>query len=134
YVFLDANQLPARFESAPLDKPLIIAETGFGSGLNFLNTWHAWREHPSPKRPLHFFSVEKYPLTKDDLASALSNWPELALYREQLVAAYPMLLKGLHCLDFDEGAIRLNLLFDDISALPGYPFIADAWYLDGFSP
>jgi tRNA 5-methylaminomethyl-2-thiouridine biosynthesis bifunctional protein len=134
YVFLEANRLPQRFTEAPLDKPFIIAETGFGSGLNFLCTWRAWREMDRPKRPLHFFSVEKFPLSINDLAAALSNWPELADYRQHLLARYPMLMKGLHCLEFELGDVRLNLLFEDVANISRYPFTADAWYLDGFSP
>ncbi len=134
YVFLQANGLPEAFTEAPFDVPLIIAETGFGTGLNFLATWAAWLECPSPKRPLHFFSVEKFPLKPDDLMRALSCWPELATLSSQLTAYYPSLINGLHSLDFEHGQVRLNLLFGDVTEIAAYPFKADIWYLDGFSP
>lgn len=134
YVFLQANQLPERFLSEPLERPLIIAETGFGSGLNFLACWQAWKQLEQPKRPLHFFSIEKYPLQQDDLRAALANWPELETEVQALLDAYPVLVEGLHCLDFEQGQVRLNLVFGDISTLGNYDFYADIWFLDGFSP
>ena len=39
HVFLDGNDLPARFEPG-----FHIAELGFGSGLNLLAAWQAWEE------------------------------------------------------------------------------------------
>lgn len=134
YVFLQANQLPARFSGTPLEKALIIAETGFGSGLNFLACWHAWKQLDQPKRPLHFFSVEKFPLKQEDLQVALANWPELETEVQALLDAYPVLVEGLHCLDFEDGQVRLNLVFGDISTLSKHDFHADIWFLDGFSP
>lgn len=134
YVFLQANNLPAKFLDQPLEQALIIAETGFGSGLNFLACWHAWKHLPQPKRPLHFFSIEKYPLHLDDLRLALANWPELKSEVQSLLDAYPLLVEGLHCMDFEEGHVRLNLLFGDIETLNRHEFKADVWFLDGFSP
>ncbi|STT47330.1 5-methylaminomethyl-2-thiouridine methyltransferase [Klebsiella pneumoniae] len=41
YVFLGGNRLPERFPSHP--RPLmIVAESGFGTGLNFLTLWQAF--------------------------------------------------------------------------------------------
>ena len=134
YVFLHANRLPERFQEGPQTQPFIIAETGFGTGLNFLASWIAWRKLPSPKRPLHFFSIEKYPLCQSDLEQALANWPELAESAQVLLSAYPPLIKGLHTLDFEQGRVRLNLMFGDVAELSRHLFKADAWYLDGFSP
>lgn len=44
YVFLAHNRLPERFRSVPAGGRFVVAETGFGTGLNFLATWQAWRE------------------------------------------------------------------------------------------
>lgn len=134
YVFLDANQVLGGLVDGPLNEPFIIAETGFGTGLNFLATWQAWRELEQAKRPLHFFSIEKYPLAKNDLAHALLNWPELSAYAQALASDYPPLVKGLHTLDFDQGKVRLSLFFGDVNELSHHIFQADVWYLDGFSP
>ena len=39
HVFLAGNDLPRRWQGR--DR-FVILETGFGLGLNFLATWHAW--------------------------------------------------------------------------------------------
>lgn len=135
YVFLKPNNIPACFQSKDIKQTCIIAETGFGTGLNFLLTWQAWREVASPKRPLHFFSIEKYPLTKEDLSRSLSHWPELKELSQLLINQYPPLVSGLQCLEFEAGNVRLHLFFGDVSTdLSKMSFKADAWYLDGFAP
>ena len=46
-VFLGGNDLPARLgaHEAPVHR---VGETGFGTGLNFLLLWEAWRRAGSP--------------------------------------------------------------------------------------
>ena len=39
YVFIDRNGLPGRFAELDRNSHVVIAETGFGTGLNFLATW-----------------------------------------------------------------------------------------------
>tara|TARA_R110002072_G_scaffold303087_1_gene493086 strand:- start:12066 stop:14108 length:2043 start_codon:yes stop_codon:yes gene_type:complete len=135
YVFLKPNRLPERFSEDNLTQPFIVAETGFGTGLNFLITWQAWQQQNAPKRPLHFFSIEKHPLRQEDLTKALSNWPELSEFIAPLIDQYPPIVSGLQTLEFEAGQVRLSLLFGDISTnLSSLNFKADAWYLDGFSP
>lgn len=78
YVFLDGNHLPQRFAAHPRDL-FIVAESGFGTGLNFLTLWQAFDRfraaHPQAGlRRLHFISCEKYPLTHADLVSAHAHW------------------------------------------------------------
>lgn len=142
YVFLRQNQLRERWLDWPRDKQhFCIAETGFGTGLNFLAAWRLWRE-VSPPGSLHFVSCEKYPLRREDLARSLARWPELEELAAQLQDQYPPLLDGVHRLSFEGGRVQLTLLFGDAvagldwlldnSALPG--FAVDAWFLDGFAP
>ncbi|MCB1676350.1 MAG: bifunctional tRNA (5-methylaminomethyl-2-thiouridine)(34)-methyltransferase MnmD/FAD-dependent 5-carboxymethylaminomethyl-2-thiouridine(34) oxidoreductase MnmC, partial [Halioglobus sp.] len=42
HVFLRGSDLPARWR-AHAGAHFCVAETGFGTGLNFLQTWQAWR-------------------------------------------------------------------------------------------
>jgi tRNA 5-methylaminomethyl-2-thiouridine biosynthesis bifunctional protein len=82
YVFLDGNQLSTRFPEHPRSL-FVVAESGFGTGLNFLTLWQAFDQfhaaHPEATlQRLHFISFEKFPLTAHDLRLAHQRWPELA--------------------------------------------------------
>ena len=63
HVFLAGNDLPARFADLPAGSRLVIGETGFGTGLNFLCAWQLFDQLAPADACLHFVSVEKYPLT-----------------------------------------------------------------------
>ncbi|MDK9558077.1 bifunctional tRNA (5-methylaminomethyl-2-thiouridine)(34)-methyltransferase MnmD/FAD-dependent 5-carboxymethylaminomethyl-2-thiouridine(34) oxidoreductase MnmC [Marinobacter sp. M216] len=136
YVFLDNNGLPERFSTVPAGGNFVIAESGFGTGLNFLAAWQAWRDHgPEHAASLHFISVERFPLTREDLSKALDLWPELSALASQLIDHYPPLIRGVHRILFDAGRVRLTLYFGDIlEAWQALTFQADAWFLDGFAP
>ncbi|GAL34742.1 tRNA (5-methylaminomethyl-2-thiouridylate)-methyltransferase [Vibrio maritimus] len=76
YVFLKQNRLPERWHD--FEQPrFVIAETGFGTGLNFLAVWQ-WFEEFRQQNPnatlqeLHFISFEKYPLSQQDLIKLMS--------------------------------------------------------------
>ncbi len=144
YVFLEHNQLKVRWQAlASQDKTssFTIAETGFGTGLNFLCAWQLWQEIFQQDKSrlkhhrLHFISVEKYPLTPETLKDALKMWPSLSHLTDELIAKYPTLCKGLHRIELDQGRIQLSLYFGD--AADGFNSInanVDAWFLDGFAP
>jgi len=111
-----------------------IAETGFGTGLNFLAAWQMWKNAPRPTDAhLHFVSIEKYPLDRENLGKALSAFPELSELSKALIARWPGRVKGVHRLEFD--GVTLDLWHMDIAnALDEMAMQADAWFLDGFSP
>ncbi len=75
YVFLEQNRLQERFAALPAGGRLVIGETGFGTGLNFLCAWQLFEQHAVAGARLHFVSVEKYPLSHADLQRALALWP-----------------------------------------------------------
>ncbi len=142
YVFLGQNRLPERWIDH--DRPLfVVAETGFGTGLNVLATWQAFidyrRQHPQGNaRRLHLISVEKFPLTRADLQQALGQWPELSTLSERLLAEYPPAVNGCHRLWLDDD-VCLDLWLGDVADLlpqmeAGLTGKVDAWYLDGFAP
>jgi tRNA 5-methylaminomethyl-2-thiouridine biosynthesis bifunctional protein len=135
YVFLANNQLPERFAALTADQQLVIGETGFGTGLNFLCAWQLFEQHAVASARLHFVSVEKFPLNKADLQRALALWPELEAYAEQLLAQYVALHPGFQRLVFANGRIILTLLIGDALELFGQlDGQIDAWFLDGFAP
>ncbi|MBB3280848.1 FAD-dependent 5-carboxymethylaminomethyl-2-thiouridine(34) oxidoreductase MnmC [Mitsuaria sp. BK037] len=130
-VFLAGNGLPGRWAGRAR---FVVLETGFGLGNNFLATWAAWRDDPSRCERLVFLSLEKHPLTREDLARAhaASPAPELAA---QLIEAWPPLTPNLHVLDFEDGRVRLMLALGDAREwMPELVASVDAFFLDGFAP
>ena len=143
YVFLDGNELNARFPTHPRSL-FVVAESGFGTGLNFLTLCQAFDQfhaaHPEATlQRLHFVSFEKYPLTAHDLRLAHQHWPELAPWAEQLQAQWPPATGGCHRLLLDGGRVTLDLWLGDINELTDMlddtmDQKVDAWFLDGFAP
>ena len=142
HVFLGQNRLPERWANLQENDVFTVGETGFGTGLNFLATWQLWRQCAPQNAHLHFVSVEKFPLRRQDLQRALDLWPELAEFTAPLLANYPSFLAaGVHRLDFNDG-VHLTLIIDEASR--GFESLllddtcrdgqVHAWFLDGFAP
>ncbi len=132
HVFLHGNGLPNRWKNSKL---FVILETGFGLGLNFLETWKEFLREASPDARLHFLSAEKHPFPADDLAKAHLNAGVASEASTALCEQWPPLVSGIHRLSFANGRIALTLGFGDItSVLYGLSTKADAIFLDGFSP
>jgi tRNA U34 5-methylaminomethyl-2-thiouridine-forming methyltransferase MnmC len=121
HVFLAGNGLPARFRDG-----FRIAELGFGTGLNLLATLLA---HPGQGH-LDYTSFEAFPLTAPDIARALAAFPEVSdiadIFLQQWAA-------GKTRLTFPRLTARI-ILGDARDTLPAWDGLADAWFLDGFSP
>ncbi|MFU8784950.1 bifunctional tRNA (5-methylaminomethyl-2-thiouridine)(34)-methyltransferase MnmD/FAD-dependent 5-carboxymethylaminomethyl-2-thiouridine(34) oxidoreductase MnmC [Aliidiomarina sp.] len=147
YVFLEGNELSTRFSNSAIkddpSKVWIIAETGFGTGLNFLLTAALFLTKAPSCARLHFVSFEKYPLQLKDLEHAISAFKSsdtehLHALAEQLYARYPTFVPGLHRLHIHP-RITLDIHFGDVlQQLPSWvktnPRCVDAWFLDGFAP
>ncbi len=135
HVFLVQNDLRDRFSALPQDGRLVIGETGFGTGLNFLCVWQLFAECAPASARLHFVSVEKFPLSQSDLHRALNLWPELSPFSGPLLEQYVAVHEGFQRLVFDGGRVTLTLLIGDVlDMLPQLDGQIDAWFLDGFAP
>ena len=135
HVFLASNELPARFAALPAGGRLVIGETGFGTGMNFLCAWQLFDQLAPADARLHFVSVEKYPLARADLQRALALWPELAPWSDQLLEQYVAIHPGFQRLVLAGGKVILTLLVGDaLEQLPQLDARIDAWFLDGFAP
>lgn len=135
YVFLAQNNLTERFTALPDNGRLVIGETGFGTGLNFLCAWQLFEQCAPPGARLHFVSVEKYPLTPEDLRRALALWPQLTAQADQLLEQYVAIHQGFQRLTLSDGRVTLTLLIGDaLEQLPQLDGQIDAWFLDGFAP
>lgn len=143
YVFLQGNDLNTRWLNC-IDRFFCIAESGFGTGLNFLNTCLLFQQflalNPNkPLKQLFFCSFEKYPLSKNDLIKALERWPSLSPFIQAFIEQYPPALKGCQRIKLSQFNVTLDLWFGDISETLEEVYLPetglfDCWFLDGFSP
>ncbi len=132
HVFLHGNGLPERWLKTGR---FTILETGFGTGLNFLTTWSAWRAAGRQPARLHYLAAEKHPFQAADLARLHARWPAFAAESAALRRLWPTLTPGFHRLELDGGRLVLTLLLGDAAdTLPRLQARVDAFYLDGFSP
>lgn len=130
FVFIESNQLLTRWQEM---KDCTIAELGFGTGLNFLETIHHWPKIKPQNAKLHFISYEQFPMKKEEMQMALSAWPELAEDTKMLAEIWQQNANKLDHYFSDD--IRLTVHIGDANTLlPKQTFQADAWYLDGFAP
>ena len=135
HVFLDGNNLNHRCATLPPGGRLVIGETGFGTGTNFLCAWQLFEQSAPSDAQLHFVSVEKYPLSPADLQRALALWPELAPWSGQLLEQYVAIHPGFQRLLLAGGRVVLTLLIGDaLELLPQLDGQIDVWFLDGFAP
>ena len=132
HVFLDGTQLEQRISQGG---QIVIAETGFGTGLNFLATWELWQRCAPPGARLFYLSVEAHPLGADDLYESLKPWTDLAPLAADLLRAYPLPSSGMHRVALDDPSVCLQLLYGDAAAmLQQLDADVDVWFLDGFAP
>lgn len=132
HVFLAGNALKERFIKER-GGWFCVGETGFGTGLNFLQCWALWEQTTEAWQQLHFVSFERFPMHPDDIRRSLSRWPGLAEYQERLLNLYSSLVPGWN--RFNLGRVHLTLYIGAASdGLADSDARVHAWFLDGFSP
>lgn len=124
HVFLAGNDLPERFRP-----DFHIGELGFGTGLNMLAAWIAWRAAGLPGA-LRYTAFEAFPLSAAETEAALAPFPEAAAVAAPLLAA---LARGESHVEA-EGLSAEIIPGDARDTLPLWQGRADAWFLDGFAP
>ncbi|MBS9777240.1 MAG: tRNA (5-methylaminomethyl-2-thiouridine)(34)-methyltransferase MnmD [Gammaproteobacteria bacterium] len=131
--FIDGNQLPQRFTKTT-PTLFTIAETGFGTGLNFMLAAELWHRVAPNNRKLHYISTEKHPIDKSTLTAIYQQqqWDNKSC--QQVINNYPTLSVGVHNLPISPNITLTLLLGDSLQMISKYNFIADAWFLDGFNP
>lgn len=131
-VFLAGCGLPESWRGR---RAFTVAELGFGTGLNIAALLDLWRREKPPGGRLHVFSIEGFPLSRDEAARALAAWPEIADAAQALLAVWPDATPGVHRLDLPNFDAVLDLAVGDAEwALAQWRGRADAWLLDGFAP
>ncbi len=127
FVFVEANQIPRRIREC---ESFVVAELGFGFGLNCALTMAAANNADAGDK-LRYFSVdEAFPET--DMIDALQSSLKICSseYRQiwnlnvhgSAASAQPRLLSG---------SVYVGAVTDFLKSAA---FTADAWYFDGFSP
>jgi tRNA 5-methylaminomethyl-2-thiouridine biosynthesis bifunctional protein len=133
-VFLRGCNLPEAWTQTDA-RHFVVGELGFGTGLNALALWDLWQREGSKDQWLHFISVEKHPLQREDAARAFSAWPQLKSLSDQLLAKWPGPFKGAHRLVFADDRFTITIFQDEAeAALAQIEARVDAWFLDGFAP
>jgi len=112
-----------------------IAELGFGTGLNVLAAWRAWKASRTPHAILHIVSIEAFPLARPDAARALAQFPEIHDLAGQLLACWPVRACAPQRLWFPDDGFALTLFAGEAeTVLANLSGAFDAWFLDGFAP
>lgn len=132
HVFLGGNDLPQRWTDT---QRFHIAELGFGTGLNAVETWRVWIETRRPGQHLTFTSFERFPLAAEDTLRALKPWSDLTDLTAQMAALWreteALPVRGG---DLDDQT-RLQVIIGEAeSSVMHWDGAADAWFLDGFAP
>jgi len=148
HVFIDGNHLIDDWKNPQQDR-FYIAELGFGSGLNFLNTVSHWKKHLAENKNksqqhLHYITIEKRPFSNDDFERTCKLWSDFSEISKELLQNYPSQTYGRHQIPFHKWNITLTLMFmplDDAfndllkeSASQQNKIAIDHWFLDGFAP
>ena len=138
HVFLEGNRLRERWLALRRGSRFIIAELGFGSGLNFMQSVRLWQETSTPECRLHYFAFELHPLTTADMQRIHAYWPEFEAISRSLLGLYTDHSAGCHRLHIADNVI-LDLYYGDATELLQNSSVflhcaIDCWFLDGFSP
>ncbi|MBK1972878.1 bifunctional tRNA (5-methylaminomethyl-2-thiouridine)(34)-methyltransferase MnmD/FAD-dependent 5-carboxymethylaminomethyl-2-thiouridine(34) oxidoreductase MnmC [Campylobacter sp. TTU-622] len=113
----------------------VIAELGFGIGLNFFLTLKRFLKSTKRPKKLFYISIEGFYIEKEflrEIYKKLGFYDEFKEYLEEFLKFYPKCKKGYYRFYFKD--CFLDLVFSDINVLNDLEFKADVWYLDGFSP
>jgi tRNA U34 5-methylaminomethyl-2-thiouridine-forming methyltransferase MnmC len=131
HVFINGNDLQTRFTS---EQSFVIAELGFGTGLNFLETARLFHTLSPDGAKLEFHSFELFPMMSNEIDKALAVWPEIEAEKQRLLNIWPSSFEMYQVFQFKPN-ISLHLHVGDVNEIIHQTDLrADAWYLDGFSP
>ena len=135
-VFIDGNDLIARMRA---QNRIVVAETGFGTGLNFLallRHWaELWAELGADAPQLYFTTCELAPLDAKLIKEMLHHFPALREFIPMLLSILPPAWPGRHRRHLFGGKVVVDFLYgDSLEMIKASDFKADAWFLDGFTP
>lgn len=138
-VYFDANDPKGERESVyasaideVLKDEIIIAESGFGYGLNF---FVSAKKALSQGKKLHYIACEIEPISMTDLRDFYANFSEFSELFLEFQNGFERLENEVLRLRFCGGKVILDFYFGWAKNwLKECDFRADIWYIDGFSP
>ena len=104
HVFIDGTNFA---ETLHRHKHLTIAETGFGSGLNFLAVLDVLQKFSDYQ--IDYIAFEARPLPADVIDRTHAGFPSLAAHSTALLDNLPPRWPGVHLCHFNQGQVRLHL-------------------------
>lgn len=114
----------------------IIAELGFGIGLNFFLTLKRFLQNKQKGQRLFYISFENFYISKEnllDIYKKLDFYEEFKELIDRFLKFYPPCKDGIYRFYFND--CYLDLVFGDAKEnLSKLNFKSNIWYLDGFSP
>ena len=138
HIFIDGNDLSERWAESDKNSLFTIAELGFGSGLNFLETLKLWRSCPAKPGRLNYLGFEKHPLTRNQLLETFKAHTDLQPLITELLSSYPQNSAGCHRILLGKDVV-LDLYYGDAHQQLTTRYwdrcpAVDSWFLDGFTP
>lgn len=119
---------------------ITVAETGFGTGLNFLALLMSLHENDLNNN-LIYYTVDKYPLSPERIRELFEPFKDrlagTSFYLDAWQILYDDIKKGWNKISFDFFNIEVELNFfngDVLDMLDDLDIKAHAWFLDGHSP
>lgn len=134
-VFVAGTDFPALCTVLVPHQAIVVGELGFGTGLNCALAVRSFAQHAPQGAKLAFYSTEAHPLEPAAL-TAIHNVLPLELYDilAPLRAAWPSLQQGWNAISLTPNATLHLWVGEALTGLHSKPFVADCWWLDGFSP
>lgn len=94
-----------------------LLDTRFGTGLDFLTTWQAWRFDAARPKLLHYVALTDSPVSPDELRASAAVNPDLRALAEELAGHWFGLLPGFHRFSLNEGCVLLTLCVGELTPL-----------------
>ena len=142
--FIDGCAVKQKISQCNTGDTLSIGETGFGTGLNFVLTIDAFLSNSGQSNVLHYYTVEKHPLTNPQIKSALQGVfinKNHDVINSIVSALSDKIMQGWYHAELYSGRVYLHMYYgdvmdfvDDIKQGTILDNSLDCIYLDGFSP
>lgn len=117
-----------------------VAETGFGTGLNFLALLMTFHKN-NLKNDIDYYTVDKYPLTRNRIEELFKPFKSRLVGLDYYLDAWNQLFEnittGWNIIEFNFFNLKVNLHFyngDVLDMLKSLNIKAYSWFLDGHSP